>query len=388
MKYSRNQISKAGDILISKDTNSQEYKDAIVMVNEWRETHLPVLSDLNRQISLLLSQSNISYVFSSQRIKRLQSIIEKLTNNVTNRMKLGGLQDIGGLRYCFADIKTLDMAYNILKDFTPQKFKKEKICDYVSTPKESGYRSIHFIYKYEDQNDAIHDGLKIELQIRTSLQHSWAMAVETASIIAKTPLKANIDDNSVWREFFRIVSAVFAQMEHKPVYSSFQFFNMQDLFASFNILENKFHLFEQLETIRLIPDRGTNDDFKYCILILEKKYSKKFLDRPSFSPNTLNKFVYIYEQTMPIIKKSKHRVFSVTRNKSHIRITFGVYENDFARACRILNIAEQFFYDDEAVVMVSLEKMQELKAAYPSFFMDTEEFVKALKPFINNSEKC
>jgi len=137
MKYTRNQINRAGDLLISNDADSLKRSEAINIVNEWRETHFFVLSDLNSQISSLLSKAGVQYAFSSQRIKRRQSIIEKLRNNSTNSMKLGGLQDIGGLRYGFADINQLDTAFNLLKDFVPQKFKLEKIYDYVSSPKDS-----------------------------------------------------------------------------------------------------------------------------------------------------------------------------------------------------------------------------------------------------------
>ena len=42
---------------------------------------------------------------------------------------------------------------------------------------------------------------------------------------------------------------------------------------------------------------------------------------------------------------------------------------------------EQSLNADEAVILVSIEKMQELREAYPSYFLDTKEFIMALKEF-------
>ena len=42
---------------------------------------------------------------------------------------------------------------------------------------------------------------------------------------------------------------------------------------------------------------------------------------------------------------------------------------------------EQSLSGDEAVILVSIEKMQELREAYPSYFLDTKEFLMALEKF-------
>ena len=42
---------------------------------------------------------------------------------------------------------------------------------------------------------------------------------------------------------------------------------------------------------------------------------------------------------------------------------------------------EQSLSKDEAVILVSIEKMQELREAYPSYFLDTKEFILALTEF-------
>jgi hypothetical protein len=56
----------------------------------------------------------------------MTSISEKLRNNIDKDMKLGGLQDIGGIRYVFADIKTLNEFDNKLQAHTFNGFEFKK----------------------------------------------------------------------------------------------------------------------------------------------------------------------------------------------------------------------------------------------------------------------
>ena len=61
--------------------------------------------------------------------------------------------------------------------------------DYIKTPKFSGYRGVHLIFKYK--SDKVHDwdDMKIEIQFRTLIQHAWATAVETVGIYIGQALK-------------------------------------------------------------------------------------------------------------------------------------------------------------------------------------------------------
>ena len=198
MKYGRHQIDKAGEIIMSAKS-SKEYDDAMQKINEWRTLHLEALDALQNEILPLLKQSNIAISLTSRRLKRITSILYKL--DINPEMRLGGMQDIGGFRIVVNDIDALHSVKKILTEQVPRSFDLIKIMDYVQTPKESGYRSIHFIYKYKSA-DSNTDGAKIELQVRTRLQHSWAMAVETAGLITRTPLKSSMGSDE-WLDFFK-----------------------------------------------------------------------------------------------------------------------------------------------------------------------------------------
>ncbi len=143
MIFSRKQISKAGERLITSKSN-EEVEEALSLINIWRTKHLHPLVVLKNSLLRLLTKNEIKAILVSQRLKRLTSIQYKLDLNPS--MGLGGMQDIGGYRAVLNDVKDLKKLKNALKQ-QKTNHKLERITDYVNTPKDTGYRSIHFIYK-------------------------------------------------------------------------------------------------------------------------------------------------------------------------------------------------------------------------------------------------
>src|SRR5690606_25890844 len=155
-------ISKAGEKLITSKSK-EEIDEALNLINNWRTSHLHPIVVLKNNLLRLLAKNNIKPNLISQRLKRLTSIQYKLDLNPT--MGLGRMQDIGGYRVVLNDVKDLKKMRDALSN---QKInhKLERVTDYVKKPKDTGYRSIHFIYKYSSKKE-VYDGVKIELQIRT-----------------------------------------------------------------------------------------------------------------------------------------------------------------------------------------------------------------------------
>ena len=58
--------------------------------------------------------------------------------------------------------------------------------DYIAEPRDSGYRGIHFVSRFQPQcrDEDAFEGMRIEIQLRSRLQHVWATAVETAAIFS------------------------------------------------------------------------------------------------------------------------------------------------------------------------------------------------------------
>lgn len=339
MIFGRHKLDKYGEALIGADPFLRQ--DALSHIQEWRETHLFVLAELNKQIKAFFAERGIAYDFQSMRIKRMTSIEAKLRNNAKGRMKLGGMQDIGGIRYVFGGIADVDKANEALAEFAPAGFVFRRQSDYISEPKQSGYRSIHYIYQYVSNNEE-YNGISIELQIRTRLQHAWAMAVETASLTARTTLKAEIGGAEDWRGFFRLVSALFAKEEGKPVQEQFAAYTKADFCNEYYAYKKK-KLIDQLEALRVTTSNANfdNEDKGFCVLIID------------------------FETRLV------HAKIFRTEDADAAAQTFGNIETTIT--------------GDEAALMVAIERIKEIREAYPSYFLDTKAFLEYLYKF---DEEC
>ncbi len=339
MKYSRHQLNKVGSILSADPAPADMLKtaEATLLIDDWRKTHLPVLETLYKQVGTILYNAHIAEEFSSQRLKRMTSIIAKLKRN--KDMGLGGMQDIGGARYVFTNAQILKKAQDCLAQNIPNGFTLEHdIYDYVSSPKTSGYRSIHFVYKYHSE-DPVLDGLKIELQIRTLLQHAWATAVETAELISRSPLKSGIGDED-WLEFFQLTSAIFSRKENLPVAKEFESFTQKD-FCRVYTEKNKTHKFlDKLHALIKTVTMTKDDSFQYGYIVLYINYIQKTVSTRHFLAKDREKANILYSQT-----------------------------------------EQQITPNEGAVVLVSAADINELKKAYPSYFLNAAEFVMALQDF-------
>lgn len=100
----------------------------------------------------------------SQRLKRATTIFDKLTRQPT--MALSRMQDIGGCRAVVDDIDQLRRVQSRMV----RNGRVARIDDYVAAPRESGYRAVHVVVRYDERS--------IEVQLRTRYMHDWAMAVE------------------------------------------------------------------------------------------------------------------------------------------------------------------------------------------------------------------
>ncbi len=72
------------------------------------------------------------------------------------------------------------------------------------------------LYKYFSDKSEVYNGLLIEIQIRTKLQHYWATAIETVDHFTRQAIKSNEGEED-WMEFFKLVSSAFANMEKMPI---------------------------------------------------------------------------------------------------------------------------------------------------------------------------
>lgn len=91
-------------------------------------------------------------------------------------MQLSTMQDIAGCRGVLRSIDEVDRIVRRFRSSGSRKSTVVEIDDYIRSPATSGYRGIHLITEYYDRpNDSKR---LVEIQLRTQLQHDWAVTVE------------------------------------------------------------------------------------------------------------------------------------------------------------------------------------------------------------------
>src|SRR5690606_31823478 len=113
--------------------------------------------------------------FTAARPKRMASIRRKLA---TTTLHLDQIQDIAGCRAVLDNIEGAHKLVASIREQFPHHIRRE--FPYIEKPKKDGYRSHHFALDFTPNGKC--DGRRVELQIRTRLQHSWATAVEAVGL--------------------------------------------------------------------------------------------------------------------------------------------------------------------------------------------------------------
>lgn len=116
------------------------------------------------------------------RVKRIESIISKLVR--LPQMQLQRAEDIAGMRCIMTkEANVYKLLEHLKKNESKLPFEIKNIHNYVETPKETGYKSIHVNVQLEN------DSRRIEIQIRSIQQHNWATLVEITDQIFGSKLK-------------------------------------------------------------------------------------------------------------------------------------------------------------------------------------------------------
>ncbi len=165
---------------------NEEYKDAVSKMREQmqqrvcKEVYTKAVSKAQTIVKQVCFQAedeaNRQMVNSIRsRIKGPESIVRKLQKKgLTPVFTVAAtrLNDLVGIRitcYFLDDIQTIAEKLKIHKDIH---FIKEK--DYITTPKESGYRSFHLIVEVPIEVNDTEQWIKAEIQIRTMAMDIWA----------------------------------------------------------------------------------------------------------------------------------------------------------------------------------------------------------------------
>ena len=321
--YSKKQVDRAARKLVDNNIPLEKKLENIAILANFRSAHAyPMQSML---VSFRKQATSIDKkAIVVQRLKRIPSIIGKLKRYP--KMQASKMGDIGGIRIIFNDVKKVCQLQEKLKKWkTKNKLVSER--NYLESPKSSGYRSIHFIYSYQNKKKN-YQGFKVELQIRSAIQHAWATAVEIVGTFYQQNLKAS-DGDQEWLDFFNSVSQAFACLEQKQKIN-------KDLQKEISTQIKILNIFDILAGFTIAAKYSDKKDGYYLLQldIKNQKVSVRFF--------TTSFLLEAYQEYRRI---------------------------------------EQEISEDptQDVVLVAARSLTELKKAYPNYFADTRIFIQNLK---------
>jgi len=181
-------------------------------------------------------------------------------------MQLARMDDIAGCRLIFSNIADL---HKFRKEIHNARFNHKlrnaenlDKYDYIKTPKTSGYRGIHDIYEYNvksSQNSHL-NGLYVEIQYRTLVQHAWATAVEVIGFVTESQPKFQKGDKRYERAMV-LASEILARSQ-EGVLGPLQQMSYPDLLQEFVSLDQELSLLKTLRgitqsTTELSPKRNS-----------------------------------------------------------------------------------------------------------------------------------
>jgi ppGpp synthetase/RelA/SpoT-type nucleotidyltranferase len=344
-QYTISEINNAGDLLIQ---NPQD-EDALRILNSWRELNTCFLRDIVPctscdPINNIADFSGFS-VSVSARPKRTAAIIDKLKR--LPRLKLSQIQDITGIRYVITPTnEQTENQYHLFSAFVKQQkeylsgcFTIKKINDYVSSPRETGYRAVHFVLEYQNPNQPEFDRLQFELQIRTHYQHLWAMAVETIDMVYGKSLKTSKENDSEgWSDFFRYTSALFSCRENMPI----------------------------------IDTCSKKDETAIRNELLRLGQEKTFFTKLSMDSQITRS---------PLIEECDYWLLDVNVKHRTSR-ALGFKADALENAIALYEAREQnpdCLRGDANVVLVSAQGFRNIREAYPSYFLDIKDFISFIR---------
>ena len=332
-RFTKSRIDRAGATLISTAPSSDALDRALEIVNNWRSCHSFPLNTF--QTTLRRKARRVeSLALTSQRIKRLSSIDLKLRR--FHGMKLSRMQDLGGCRAILSDVKRV---YSLRKAYAKSDLRHaladEK--DYIKNPKSSGYRGIHLIYKYVSDRTTTYNGLLIEIQLRTKLQHTWATAVETVGTLLRQSLKSSQGEDE-WLRFFSLMGTVIAEKEESPPVP-------QTPVA-------------RAELVAELRERAA--DLQVTARLTAYAQALKEMEKD-------------------IRKDTRYYLLEVYPSEHRTMVTgFSRLALDEATS-RYLDVEKSLKSPDAEAVLVSVSSVGDLRAAYPNYFLDTQAFLQILE---------
>lgn len=322
-EFERSAIKKAGRLLADRLPYTPEAIEAFRIAHNWRMAHAyPMMRE-----RAMLTRACAGLGDTAGRIKRMDSIRKKLRRS---SISLEKIQDLAGVRAILPDMNAVNAV--VLKYQGGWGASSlHKMDDYILRPKSGGYRSIHLIRSFSGAGHGVHyERQRVEIQIRTRLQHIWATAVEAVGAVRGEDLKAGEGD-SRWLRLLELMSARFSEIEGQPL-SDYVSQSPVERSIELRTLAADLDAVATLSTFRTVVKASENSSYRHFIIRLDASAGEvEIIAKPTFS-----------EQSDRYLEAN--------------------------------NEAE-----GGPAVLVSVDSIEALRRAYPNYFLDVGEFVQHLR---------
>ncbi|MDK7785364.1 RelA/SpoT domain-containing protein [Bifidobacterium sp. UMB6791A] len=377
---SRKQATAAGKMLkeLSGQQNSEEYGKQILILDSWRHQHEePAQIFFKKLVGIINKHPD---AMATYRLKRKESILKKLYRSNGN-FELGAMDDIAGCRVIVNSVSEVYKVYNEILNLKEAKeidIKKTK--DYIKNPEESGYRSLHIIVKQTLTQEDIDRQYRIELQIRTKLQHYWSTAVEAMSEIDnveyKDPTlisKGNIRIQSCL-QFFKVISELFDCCENDDARSK----SKEKFVNSVRTNDNFKEIIEDLKaarnsvTINMQKNSAQGGEGLY---LLELSRETQELTIHSYTMDCVEKAITNYnsKENSSISNKANKIQYDTEIDSGSVNKDLTVEKPD-AQTSYITSINR---------VLIYAKNKDQLGDTYPNYSYNIEKFIEKVEELIN-----
>ena len=241
------------------------------------------------------------------------------------------MDDIAGCRLIFDNIPELHAFRKSLHGarFSHKLRNEIDKYDYIKNPKDSGYRGIHDIYEYNVTSEATSgsNGLFIELQYRTKIQHAWATANEIIGFVTENQPKFDQGDER-YLHIMKLTSEILARSFEGSV-SCHAAMSSKDVVSEFLRLDSELGFLDLLRGL----NASQNKDVK--------------------STN----FIFMFKDGKPLEIKS----FRYTPEA--LRSLFALEREN----------------PDMDIVLVQGNSTEDVRIAFKNYFSDAKEFIKLIE---------
>lgn len=310
--------------------------DAFKIAHSWRDAHMLPLLRVRMELSRKIGSVEKGAV-TAARLKRMASIRRKLQRPIS----LYQMQDIAGCRAILRSMKEVERLVAMYRDGTSQHTVQSQD-DYIGAPKKDGYRSHHLVLKFCGAGfEEVFNRQTVEIQLRTRLQHAWATAVESVGLIRNENIKGG-DGDADWRRFFQLMSSELAYQEERELAPTAAL-PREEVRKEIRELSRKIKAVSTLETY----NRAINFTDNYG-----RVHARYFLLQ-----------------------------FDYSTRQVYVR-PFASYDQG----------AEQYVEEERVharrnTVLVEVNKVNDLKKAFPNYFLDVSVFTEKLRGVLSPNYK-